>query len=309
MRRAFVEIISELAKRDNRILLLTGDLGYTVLEPFAEKFPKQFFNVGVAEQNMVGLATGLAEAGFIPFIYSIGTFVTLRPYEFIRNGPILHQLPVRIVGIGDGFDYASAGITHFNLEDVGIMRIQPGIAVIVPADYEQARTAILETWDLPGPIYYRLGKDESIVTPGLKGRFELGRIQIIREGKDLLFVSMGSVTSEVVAAAEMLATQGITSTVVVISSFNPAPIDDLAGILLRFRIVLTVEEHYVTGGIGSWVCEVVAERCLECRVIRCGVKKVRSEIIGSQKYLRQLHQLSRESLVESALKALSQVQK
>src|SRR5215207_10205432 len=105
MRPQFAQGILELADRDDRVVLLTGDLGYTVLEPFAERFPDRFYNVGVAEQNMVGLATGLAEAGFVPFCYSIATFGTLRPYEFIRNGPLAHDLPVRIVGVGGGFDY------------------------------------------------------------------------------------------------------------------------------------------------------------------------------------------------------------
>src|SRR5262245_23365599 len=171
MRRAFVQTLTEIADRDSRILLLTGDLGYMALEPFAEKFPSRFFNVGVAEQNMVGLATGLAEAGYLPFVYSIVTFATLRPYEFIRNGPIQHQLPVRIVGMGGGVEYSHNGLSHYGLEDVAVMRAQPGLSVIAPADYQQARAAVLATWDLPGPIYYRLGKDDRTLVPGLDGQF------------------------------------------------------------------------------------------------------------------------------------------
>src|SRR5215211_9149428 len=148
MRRAFVQTLVELASQDPRVLLLTGDLGYMVVEPFAEAFPDRFFNAGVAEQNMVGLATGLAEAGFIPFVYSIVTFASLRPYEFIRNGPILHQLPVRIVGIGGGFEYGTAGVSHYGLEDIGVMRIQPGLTIIAPADFQQTRTALLNSYAL-----------------------------------------------------------------------------------------------------------------------------------------------------------------
>src|SRR5205807_1062265 len=144
MRRAFTNMLVELAEHDPRIMLLTGDLGYLALEPFSERFPDRFFNVGVAEQNMVGLATGLAEAGFIPFVYSIVTFATLRAYEFIRNGPIGHGLPVRLVGIGGGMEYGTAGRSHHGLEDVGVMRLQPGIGVVAPADFQQARTAMLE---------------------------------------------------------------------------------------------------------------------------------------------------------------------
>jgi transketolase len=145
MRGAFARTLAELAAKDSRILLLTADLGYMALEPFSERFPDRFLNVGVAEQNMVGLATGLAEAGFLPFVYSIVTFATLRPYEFIRNGPIMQQLPVRIIGVGGGFEYGHNGVSHYGLEDIGVMRLQPDLSVIAPADHEQARTALLHT--------------------------------------------------------------------------------------------------------------------------------------------------------------------
>jgi transketolase len=304
MRGAFARTLTELAQRDARILLLTGDLGYMALEPFSENFPDRFFNVGVAEQNMTGLATGLAEAGFIPFIYSIVTFATLRAYEFIRNGPILQGLPVRIAGIGGGFEYGPAGATHYGLEDIGVMRIQPGLTVVAPADHEQAESVLRATWDLPGPVYYRLGKDDKTIVPGLGGRFELGRAQVIREGGDLLIISMGSVTTEAVAAAEALARQGINCTVMVIASLRPAPVNDLIEALSRFSVAMTIEAHYVSGGIGSLVCETVAEHGLDCRVLRCGVRTSPDGVIGSQQFLHRVHGLTSEALVESALQAL-----
>lgn len=304
MRGAFARTLTELAANDSRILLLTGDLGYMALEPFSENFPDRFFNVGVAEQNMVGLATGLAEAGFIPFIYSIVTFATLRAYEFIRNGPILHGLPVRIVGIGGGFEYGHAGPTHYGLEDVGVMRIQPGLTVVAPADHEQAETALRATWDLPGPVYYRLGKDDKTIVPGLRGRFSLARAEVIGEGGDLIIISMGSVSSEVVLAAEALAAQGINCTVMIVASLSPAPIDDLLKSLSRFNVAMTVEAHYVSGGLGSLVCETVAEHNLDCRVVRCGVSRKPDGVVGSQQFLHHVHGLTSEALVESALEAL-----
>jgi transketolase len=306
MRSAFIRTLEELAERDQRILLLTGDLGYMVLESFAEKFPERFFNLGVAEQNMVGVATGLAEAGFTPFVYSIATFAALRPFEFIRNGPILHHLPVRIVGIGGGFEYGVNGASHFGLEDVSLMRGQPGMTVIAPADHEQARAALLATWDLPGPVYYRIGKDDSARVPRLGGRFELGRAQVIREGDDLLLIAMGSIASEAAAAAEALSAQGISCTVLVVASMSPAPADDLAEVLARFPVALTIEAHYVVGGLGSLVSEVIAERGLRCRVIRCGVKDSPNGWSGSQSYLLQTNGLSSDMLVASGLNALRQ---
>lgn len=307
MRVALVKTLVELATTDPRIMLLTGDLGYTVLEPFADKFPERFLNVGVAEQNMVGIATGLAEAGYIPFLYSIVTFASLRPYEFIRNGPILHQLPVRIAGIGGGFEYGHAGPTHHGLEDVGVMRVQPGITLVAPADHQQARTAIQATWDMPGPVYYRLGKDDRTTIPELEGRFELGRVQTLCEGKDIVMVAMGPLAGEALAAAKTLAQQGIGCTVVVVACLNPAPVADLVNILSRFRVALTVEAHYIVGGVGSLVSEVVAESGIRCRVVRCGVRTTPDGVGGSQRYLQGMHGLSSEALVRTAIEALEKV--
>jgi transketolase len=298
MRGTFIKTLVSLAEQEPRLLLLTGDLGYTVVEPFAERFPDRFFNVGVAEQNMIGLATGLAEAGFIPFAYSIATFASLRPYEFIRNGPVLHHLPVRIVGVGGGFEYGSAGITHYALEDLGVMRLQPGLAVIAPADYAQARTALLATWDAPQPIYYRLGKDDQTTIPALAGRFALAEAQMIREGADLLFIATGTIVGEVLQAAEALAGHGLNCTVLVVASLSPPPQQDLLALLPRFPLVVTVEAHYVVGGLGSLVSEIVAGAGLACRVIRCGVETMPAGLSGGPDYLHRRHGISSQALIE-----------
>jgi transketolase len=304
MRAALTRTLVQLAERDPRVLLLTGDLGFQVLEPFAERFPDRFFNVGVAEQNMLGLATGLAEAGFIPFVYSIATFASLRAYEFIRNGPILHQLPVRIVGVGGGFEYGPAGFTHHGLEDIGVMRLQPGLTLIAPADHQQTETALRATWDLPGPVYYRLGKDDRSVVPNLEGRYALDRAERIRVGGDMLMLTTGSVATEAAAAAEALAAGGLECAVAVVATLNPAPVADLVKELHSHSLVLTIEEHYITGGLGSLVAEIIAEEGLPCRLIRCGVETLPVGFSGSQHYLRGVHGLSRQALVETALHAL-----
>lgn len=294
----------ELAQEDSRVVLLTGDLGYTVIEPFAERFPDRFFNVGVAEQNMVGVATGLAEAGYIPFVYSIATFAALRPYEFIRNGPIFHRLPVRIIGVGGGLEYGPAGTTHHAIEDVGVMRIQPGISVIAPADAAQAETALRATWNSSCPTYYRLGKDEVNLVPGLLGRFESGHIEIVREGPDLVLLAMGPVAIDAVHAATTLARDGLECTVVVVASVNPPPVTDLVSLLARFPLALTLEAHYVVGGLGSLVAEVIAEQGLHCRLIRSGVRETPGGITGSERFLLEHHGITAEGLVDSARLAI-----
>jgi transketolase len=305
MRAAFVQTLVELGERDRRVLLLTADLGFMALEPFAERNPKQFLNVGVAEQNMVGVACGLAEAGFLPFVYSIATFASMRGYEFIRNGPILHELPVRIVGVGGGFEYGTAGPTHHALEDVGLMRMHSQLTVIAPADHQQTRNALLATWQLPGPVYYRLGKDDKTIVPGLDGRFEMGRVALIGQGSDLLILSMGSVSVEAAAAVEMLAAKGLNCTLGIVACVNPAPVTDLIEMLSRFPVAITVEAHYVSGGLGSLVSEVIADHGISCTVVRCGVSSQTSGLTGSQAYLHRVHGLDRESLVATALKTVS----
>src|ERR1700689_2895267 len=187
-----------------------------VLEPLAERLPGRFMNVGVAEQNMVGVATGLAEAGYIPFVYSIATFASMRPYEFIRNGPLLHSLPVRIVGVGAGLDYGHNGVTHYALEDVAIMRAQPEMTIIAPADPAQAVAALRCSLELPGPIYFRIGKSSRAVAE-LDGRFELGRLDRLGEGEDVAIVALGTMAGEAVQAAERLAVQGISAGVAVVA--------------------------------------------------------------------------------------------
>src|SRR5690348_9024926 len=189
-----------------------------VVEPFRARFPDRFINVGVSEQNMIGIATGLAEGGWRPYTYSIATFAALRPFEFIRNGPVLHHLPVRMVGMGMGFEYGHGGPSHYALEDVGALRTFPGLTIVIPADSAQTTTAFLKTAHLPGPVYYSLAKDDRAFVPGLDGRFDLAKVQVVSEGADIAIVAMGSIAQEAVAAAAELAKQRVKATVVVVSN-------------------------------------------------------------------------------------------
>jgi transketolase len=303
VRRAFIDTLCSLAAVDERILLLTGDLGYMAMEPFQERFASRFFNAGIAEQNMIGLATGLAEAGMIPYAYSIATFAALRPFEFIRNGPVLHHLPVRVVGMGAGFEYGTAGPTHHALEDIGVMRTLPGLTVVIPADSHQAATAIRSTYELPGPIYYSLAKDDSKI-PELEGRFELGRIQEVREGADVAILAMGSISSEAVAAADELAKEGIRAAVAVVSNFHPDPEEDVARLLRNVPHVITVEAQTLSGGLAAFVATVIASRGLGCRVWPLGVRTPPDGTSGPNRERLRKHGLDRAHVAEAARLAL-----
>ncbi|HWS71655.1 MAG TPA: 1-deoxy-D-xylulose-5-phosphate synthase, partial [Thermoanaerobaculia bacterium] len=237
MRQSFLRQLTELAATDDRVMLLTADLGYMAVEVFADRFPKRFLNVGVAEQNMVAVATGLASDGFMPFVYSIVPFAVLRPYEFIRNGPVHHHLPVRIVGVGGGFEYGHNGFSHYGLDDLGVMRVQPGLTIIAPADRQQTVNALTATWQSDGPIYYRLGKDENRLVPGLDGRFSESQCETLGNGRDVLLVTLGSISTEAAAAAEQLAADGVGVTLAVVSTFNESCARHLATLMASFATV------------------------------------------------------------------------
>ena len=304
MRKAFIDTICALAAEDARVLLLTGDLGYMVMEPFRERFPDRLINAGVAEQNMVGMATGLAEGGFRPYVYSIAPFASLRPFEFIRNGPVLHHLPVRIVGMGMGFEYGHAGPTHYAVEDIAALRTLPGLTIVVPADSAQARHAVRATADLPGPVYYSLGKDDRLSVPGLDGRFALGKIQMTRQGSDAVILSMGSITTEAMRAAERLSSDGIEASVAVVSSYNPDPTADLADLLSRHAVAVSVEAQTMSGGLGACVASVIATRGLACRLRVLAVETSPDGTSGSQTDRWRKHGLDRDSIANAVSAAL-----
>jgi transketolase len=306
VRTAFIAELIALGVADPRIVLLTGDLGWSVVEPFADAHPTRFFNVGVAEANMASVAAGLAQEGFVPFIYSIATFSSMRCYEQVRNGAVLQGLPVRVVGIGGGYAYGHAGPTHHALEDIAIARAQPGLTVIVPADPAQTRSVMRALVDLPGPAYLRIGKGGNLEVPGLLGRFAPGRPEVIREGDQVLLLGTGSVVHEALVAADLLQQQGVRAAVAVLAHLGFEASEDLALLLSRFPAVVTVEEGYVSGGLGSLVGEAVAERGLRCRLKRCGVHRVPSPRGGSEAYLRGQAGLDGPSLADAALRMVGE---
>jgi len=304
LRKAFVETLCRLAREDPRVLLMTGDLGYLALEPFRDSFPGRFINAGVAEQNMIGVATGLAEAGLRPYAYSIAPFAALRPFEFIRNGPVAHRLPVRVVGMGMGFEYGHSGPTHYALEDIAVLRTLPALSIVIPADSQQAATAVRTTASYPGPLYYSLGKDDRVDVPGLNGRFEPGKVQVIREGADAAIITMGSVSQEAAAAAERLAEIDIQTTVIVVSNFNPDPDEDLARLLRSFPIAFSVEAQTLSGGLGAFVSGVIASRGLLCRLTMIGVRTSPDGTSGHQGERWKKFGLDRESILRTVCDGL-----
>ena len=296
MRDRFITTLCGLAERDPRIMLITGDLGFAVLDEYRRRFPRQFINAGVAEQNMTLVATGLALEGHIVFTYSIGNFPTLRCLEMIRNDAAYHGANVKVVSVGGGFSYGALGISHHATEDLAIMRALPDVSIFSPTslwETEQATKAIVET---PGTCFLRLDKD-----PGHAGlaseSFEVGVPRLLRSGNDIAFFVTGGISSEVVAAADQLTTFGLTSSIFSVHTLKPLHPERIIKAVHSHRAIVTVEEHTVHGGLGGLVLETLAAAGgFPRRFLRIGLEGCFSSIVGSQSYLRKAYGLDAASI-------------
>ncbi len=287
MRNTFMETLLDLAEHDERIWLLTADLGYSVMEPFIARFPDRFVNVGVAEQNMIGIAAGLAHSGLKPFVYSIANFPTLRCLEQIRVDVCYHQADVTIVAVGGGLAYGAQGYTHHGVEDLAVMRSLPGMTVVAPADPVETRLATHALAEYKGPAYLRLGKAKEPVLHTREPRFQLGKAITLRQGSDLTIITTGAMLGDALHAADELKSEGIRARLISMPTLKP--IDDIAicRAAEQTGAILTVEEHSVTGGLGSAVADVLMESGLAVRFRKMGTPDEPYHMIGSQTFLKQ----------------------
>jgi transketolase len=304
MRSAFLKTLEELAAVDPRINFVTGDLGFTVVEPYAKRFPNQFLNVGVAEQNMTGLAVGMALSGKIVFTYSIANFPTLRCLEQIRNDGCYHKANLKVVSVGGGLAYGALGSSHQATEDIAVMRALPGMTVVAPGDPIEAEYATRAIAALPGPCYLRLGKaGEPRVHQGSID-FRLGRAIRVREGKDVTVVSTGGMLPACADAAKTLEREGMSVRLLSMHTIKPLDAEAILAAASETSAILTVEEHSVIGGLGSAVAELLAQespRRIGFRIMGLPDQFCRS--VGSQDYLKKVSRLSVED-IHTAVKDL-----
>lgn len=292
MRNAFLDTLFALARTDERIVLVTGDLGYSVVERFMEQLPRQFVNAGVAEANMTSLAAGMALSGKIVFTYSIANFPTLRCLEQIRNDVCYHDANVKVVSVGGGFAYGAMGATHHAVEDLAVMRALPNLTVVAPGDPVETRAATRALVEHCGPCYLRLGKAGEPVVHRNEIEFRLGRAIRVREGAHITLLSTGGMLHNCVEAAELLAQRGIAARVASVHTVKPLDLDEVLAAARETGGVVTVEEHSIVGGLGSAVAEVLAEAALPAlRFQRLGVPSAFSPHIGSQGYQLAQHGL------------------
>lgn len=302
MRNAFIEELTLLAEEDDKVFLIIGDLGFGVIENFEKRFPNQFLNAGVAEQNMMGMAAGLASAGYRVYVYSIGNFPVFRCLEQIRNDICYQELDVSIVSIGAGLSYGTLGYSHHTIDDIGVMSALPGMTIYSPADAIETRLALRESISLKTPKYFRLGKSGE---PEIFNQTptEFPNWTRLTHGSDLLVLTTGAITDEAIEAATVLNNMGIHISIFAIPILKPINFEK--SIIGQFRNVLVLEEHSTTNGLGSLIAEQIALNQLQIKLFKCGIPDVVHHELGSQQFLRSVYGIDVSGICKKVLEITS----
>jgi len=304
MRQAFINTLIELAETDKDIWLLTADMGFGLVEPFAERFPKQFINVGVAEQNMIGVATGLALEGKKVFCYSIANFPTMRCLEQIRNDVCYHNLPVCIVSGGAGLWYGALGMTHHAVEDIAIMRCLPNMAVVSPCDARETKQAIKAIVDRGQPCYLRMSRDADL--PNHEYQFGKANVLLgnILTGSIVLITTGGRIIANALSASTQLESSKVYTRVLAIPTIKPLDWRLILDTIDGMEAVITIEEHSRIGGLGSAVAEVLAGLGQHPPLVRLGTGDCYLTTAMSYEELLKYHHLDVDGIVKEVLDAL-----
>ena len=302
MRDAFINALTDLAENDKDIVLLTGDLGFGVFEEFEARFPGQYFNVGIAEQNMMGLAAGLSLEGKKVVAYSIGNFASLRCLEQIRNDACYHDASITVVASGGGFSYGSLGMSHHTTEDLAILRALPNMVVVAPCTREEAKEATKQLVSSKGVGYLRLDKTAAEEVAEAQP-FSIGKSRIFREGNDITLIATGGILEEAVLAAKELESFGLDVKIVGIHTVKPIDKEEILKSARETGGLVVIEEHNKDGGLGSAVAEVCMDHAvLPNKFLRIGLNNTFSSIVGSQHYLRAQYEIDHNAIVSSVKK-------
>jgi len=306
VRVAFFKAIEHKASSHDNIYLLTGDLGFKLFDDFRAKHPERFLDVGVAESNMSGIAAGLSLSGKNVYCYSIIPFLIMRAYEHIRNDIAYQNLNVKLIGAGGGFTYGLEGFTHYGLEDLAIMRMLPNMSVVVPADPIEARALAEASVEYEGPIYIRLGRTGEPSIHDKPVDFKIGRHIMLDEGKDVAILTMGSMVYISKLVIDKLKQDGINATLINMHTIKPLDKDIIQQVASTHNAIFAVEEHYVHGGLGSAVGEVLIESGYKGRFERMGIPEKLEKYIGKADFLRSKYGLSEEGIYERILRGLKE---
>jgi transketolase len=273
-RDAYGDALVNLGKKRSDVVVLDADLsGSTKTSKFAKAFPDRFFNIGIAEQDMMGTAAGLAVGGKLPFASTFAVFATGRAWEQVRQSICYPNLNVKIVASHAGVTVGEDGGSHQSVEDIAVMRVIPNMTVIVPADGIETMQAIEAAAEMKGPCYVRVGRNKVPVIFGPDYRFAIGKAHVFHEGKDAAIIACGLMTAEALAARELLAAEGINAGVINMASIKPLDRDAVVAAARQCGAVVTAEEHSIIGGLGGAVAEALAEEA-PVPMVRVGMKDV-----------------------------------
>ncbi len=300
MRTSFIKTLTELANQDRNIFLLTADLGFKLFDEFRETLPERFINVGVAEQNMIGIAAGLALSGKNVYCYSMVPFLTMRALEQIRIDLCYHNLNTKLIGVGGGLTYGQEGVTHHAIEDLAIMRTLPNITVVAPGDPVEAKEVIKESANHQGPIYVRLGRDGDPKVHENKIDFKIGKGIVISKGDDIAIIATGSMLYPAKILCDKLAIQGLNMTLISMHTIKPLD-KKLVQELKNRNAIFTIEEHSIIGGLGSAVAEVLMESSYNGLFRRIGLPDEYSPCIGKCEYRKEKVGLSIDRIMHYIL--------
>jgi transketolase len=299
MRNQILQKLIELAQKDDRICIVTADIAGTPFEEFQKKFPDRFFNVGIAEANMIGVSAGLAMSGKIPIAVTIAVFAVERCFEQIRQDACYQRQNVKVVGFGGGTTYGPLAATHHAIEDIAIMRAIPGMTVVAAADPREAGKALVALAQMDGPAYLRIGRaGEPIVYPE-DYDFKVGKAMVLKDGKDITLISYGLILPKVLKAREELEKQGITARVINMHTLKPIDKECVLNAARQTRAILTVEDHNIIGGLGSAVAEILADEGIPTRFRRVGINDIFTTI-GSQEELWEEYKMGTEGIKRAA---------
>jgi len=305
MRNIFVKHLIKKAKNNKDLILLSGDLGFNAFEEFVKKYPKQFYNLGNAEANMVGVASGLALAGKKVYVYSIVPFITMRCYEQIRNDVCQPNLNVKFIGFGGGFSYGIQGFSHNTIEDLAIMRVLPNMSVLCPGDKIEAKLAVQETYKSTSPVYLRLGKTGEKKIYSNQPKFKLGQGLLVKSGNDLTLISIGNIIEDVLIVSDRLKDQGLSARIISMPCLKPLDKKIILKAAKETKSIFTIEEHSLIGGLGSSVAETLLETDYsDISFKRFAIPDQYCQEIGSQDYLRKINGLSVNKITKDIIKVI-----
>ena len=296
--------MAAMAAENKSIHFLTANLGYKFFDEIRRRCPEQFLDVGVAEQNMIGLASGMALCGKSVYCYSIIPFLTLRACEQVRVDVCYHGLPVKLVGMGAGFTYGQEGFTHFGIEDMAVMRSMSGMTVVVPDNIENAARVAELSVHFKGPLYIRLGR-AGVHSAGSKATIkEIGKAVVLREGRDGALIAIGNMVAVAEQVAETLAAKGLNVSVINMHTLKPLDETAVCTCAKKNKFIFSLEEHSVQGGLGSAVAEVLAESGFNGKFERIGIPEKLEKVIGDADYLWDYYGLSPSKITARLLKAI-----